>query len=440
MAVRQYIGARYVPKFFDNPDGSNEWLEGIAYEALTVVTYAGNSFTSKIPVPANVGSPNLNQKYWVNTGTGGGGDLNALQTQVNKNTDNISDINSKLNDFAIEKKKYIFLSDSYGVTDYPSTSGKTMMNLIAEYMGLSSDDFYQFPKGSCGFSRSDNNFNILLQENIANVANPEDITDIIVFGGANDQNNIVGNNVENSIKSFVDYCNTVCPNAKIGLACNSKTFKQNMYNVHDLVKQYQKISKFGGYYINGSEYIMHKLSQFRDDQVHPTPSSVDYLSMHLANGILTKNIDIYDELPLNLEVTSTDTWTTTYGLTSILPPYVGKLMYHNGIISFRTRQTAIITINAETPITFNGRAIRGGFINCNDSFFNAPTNDILYSFNGYAQMYNESNEYYTVPIAVYFSGVTDNKMYLGIIFNAATGTTFNAKSITIQCSGAVSQF
>lgn len=44
MAVRQYIGARYVPKYFENPDGSNDWLEGVTYEPLTIVTYAGNIF------------------------------------------------------------------------------------------------------------------------------------------------------------------------------------------------------------------------------------------------------------------------------------------------------------------------------------------------------------------------------------------------------------
>lgn len=64
----QYIGARYVPYFYENPNGTNEWLEGVSYEPLTVVSYGGNSFTSKKLVPSNIGSPNLNSEYWVNTG------------------------------------------------------------------------------------------------------------------------------------------------------------------------------------------------------------------------------------------------------------------------------------------------------------------------------------------------------------------------------------
>lgn len=67
MAVRQYVGARYVPKFFEW-SGSSEWVSGVAYEALTIVTRNGNSYTSKIPVPSNIGAPESNPDYWVSTG------------------------------------------------------------------------------------------------------------------------------------------------------------------------------------------------------------------------------------------------------------------------------------------------------------------------------------------------------------------------------------
>ena len=62
MANRQYVGARYVPKFADPVD----WNGTLSYEALTIVTHLGNSFTSKKPVPAGVDIGNA--EYWVNTG------------------------------------------------------------------------------------------------------------------------------------------------------------------------------------------------------------------------------------------------------------------------------------------------------------------------------------------------------------------------------------
>lgn len=60
--VRQYVGARYVPKFHD----PLEWSSEIAYEALTIVTHQGNSYTSMQPVPSGVDIANTD--YWAMTG------------------------------------------------------------------------------------------------------------------------------------------------------------------------------------------------------------------------------------------------------------------------------------------------------------------------------------------------------------------------------------
>nr|DAI41160.1 MAG TPA: tail spike protein [Caudoviricetes sp.] len=68
MATRQYIGARYVAKFFTNENNTNEWVGNIPYEALEIVTYMNNSYTSKIPVPPTNVTPNLDTEHWVLTG------------------------------------------------------------------------------------------------------------------------------------------------------------------------------------------------------------------------------------------------------------------------------------------------------------------------------------------------------------------------------------
>lgn len=87
MANLQYIGARYVPKFYLNPDypapdtRNNDWKSGVDYEALTIVTYNNDSYTSKQPVPDTVGSPIDNPDYWACT-TKYTAALVALQTTV----------------------------------------------------------------------------------------------------------------------------------------------------------------------------------------------------------------------------------------------------------------------------------------------------------------------------------------------------------------------
>lgn len=66
MSTRQYIGARYVPKFFENPNGSAEWIKEKTYEGLTIVTHLGDSYTSRKNVPINIDISNTD--YWVLTG------------------------------------------------------------------------------------------------------------------------------------------------------------------------------------------------------------------------------------------------------------------------------------------------------------------------------------------------------------------------------------
>lgn len=57
MAVRQFIGARYLVKF----DG--EWSQDNAYEAITAVTHNAYTYLSKQPVPANVDISNTD--FWL---------------------------------------------------------------------------------------------------------------------------------------------------------------------------------------------------------------------------------------------------------------------------------------------------------------------------------------------------------------------------------------
>ena len=81
MANIQYIGARYVPKFYENPDESNNWKADVAYEPLTVVTYQDNSYTSKKPVPATVSDPASEPSYWVLTANYNAA-IEALQEEI----------------------------------------------------------------------------------------------------------------------------------------------------------------------------------------------------------------------------------------------------------------------------------------------------------------------------------------------------------------------
>ena len=79
--VKQYVGARYVPKFASPV----EWAPSTFYEALTIVTFNNASYTSKVPVPPTVGNPANNPQYWALTGN-----YNAQVEQYRQETETVS--------------------------------------------------------------------------------------------------------------------------------------------------------------------------------------------------------------------------------------------------------------------------------------------------------------------------------------------------------------
>ena len=67
----QYIGARYVPIFYQNSldPTSSEWEVNVTYEPLTWVSLPnGYMYISKKEVPANIGTPASNPDYWIEAG------------------------------------------------------------------------------------------------------------------------------------------------------------------------------------------------------------------------------------------------------------------------------------------------------------------------------------------------------------------------------------
>ena len=88
MATRQYIGARYVIKVYENSQtaGSAEWETDTSYEPLTMVTFQNSSYLSKKAVPSTVGNPSENPTYWVITGAYNG-QIASLQSAINELSD-----------------------------------------------------------------------------------------------------------------------------------------------------------------------------------------------------------------------------------------------------------------------------------------------------------------------------------------------------------------
>lgn len=122
---RQYIGARYVPKFAD----PIEWDNQRSFEALTVVNYMGASYTSKKAVPAGVKPTDAN--YWAVTGN-----YNAQVEQYRQETVRMGeDIEGLINNVKqLEGKKIMIIGDSLSDPDVMAPNWVTLLkNKVAEY-------------------------------------------------------------------------------------------------------------------------------------------------------------------------------------------------------------------------------------------------------------------------------------------------------------------
>ena len=129
MAVREYVGARYVPLFAD----PIEWNDKRTYEPLTIVEHEGNSYTSRQFVP--LGIDISNDDFWALTGNYNAQveqyrqEVLAFDGRITKNT---NDIAKNANDIAAVKTvadnlgshvgtEFIVIGDSWSDTD-PSTT------------------------------------------------------------------------------------------------------------------------------------------------------------------------------------------------------------------------------------------------------------------------------------------------------------------------------
>lgn len=96
---RQYIGARYVIKVYENSENieSAEWESDTTYEPLVLVTYQNGSYLSKKDVPSTVGNPATNPIYWVQTGFYNGQIAN-LQHQIDAINDALDEYDGDIED------------------------------------------------------------------------------------------------------------------------------------------------------------------------------------------------------------------------------------------------------------------------------------------------------------------------------------------------------
>lgn len=322
MATRQYVGARYVPKFFDY-NGSSEWVSGVPYEALTIVTRNGNSYTSKKPVPSNIGAPETNSEYWASTGVynqqietyreevadvsnrmaTAEGNVSALQSTVNT-------LNNELNLLEEENRRFIFIADSYGMRVRPS-----YIDIIKSNMGLSATACYDLASSGASFSRPNNKFIDILTAASGNIANHDTITDIVVGGGFNDANylrngTLTASTIVTDISAFANYCKANYPNARLWLHfdayCNNVLANDSTIGTGGSINKfigicerlYASSGRFGYRYMSNVKYTLHNTALLDNTYFHPNAEGNIYLATNIMSYLLGGDCSVANSSPM----------------------------------------------------------------------------------------------------------------------------------------------
>lgn len=171
---RQYIGARYVPKFAD----PLEWSNVLQYEPLTIVSYMGQTYTSKIPVP--VGMPPTNTDFWALTGP--------QNAQVDCLSDKIRELEDRVNNLqklSFLHKNVVIIGDQW--LTQPSTANCALAKIKTAWADSTVRSLQTTTGGYMPSSTGGDSFADILGAAIAeDAAYLEGVDCIIIAGGVND--------------------------------------------------------------------------------------------------------------------------------------------------------------------------------------------------------------------------------------------------------------
>lgn len=287
---RQYVGARYVPKVM------GEWNKALQYEALSIVTYLGNSFTSKVPVPANIDI--TNKTYWVNTGN-----YNAQVEAYRQETAKLeNDLNNEiLNRKNDTKDNILWIGDSYSVNyNHKLPNGVRDM--------LNAKNWYEYSKGGAGFAGAwaGASFNDLIEQakKEMSASQKEMIKHVYIVGGANDSS-FLWTEVKPKVISTIQNARNSFPNATVCFifaSCAFDTYLDLFTKTKNIANDNYAPCIFAMpyYYLNGSFY--------NTDNLHFTEQATNYIISVISN--LISGSSYIPTITASLSSSSFEGWNT----------------------------------------------------------------------------------------------------------------------------------
>lgn len=293
MAIRQYIGARYVPRFLGTYDATQ------IYDALDVVDNgSGTSYIARKTVPA--GTPLTDTSYWFVYGASSGAIIQLQNDMIQAQNDIIS-IDKKIS------RKIVMISDSYGVEGSPFVA-HSFYYYLNQMLANSNYDvtLYTSALRGAAFARTgDSSYWYIteLQALESSIPDKTEITDVMIVGGYNDLLTYPMNGLVTSAETLTEmanfraYVNANYPLAKlhfIPVGSNVTTGSSQYFaNMNIRLGWFIKNLHDNGYAVHeNAPYVIATKYYHDTDLAHPSLEGQQEIAGLLFNYITTGNTDI----------------------------------------------------------------------------------------------------------------------------------------------------
>ena len=188
---------------------------------------------------------------------------------------------------ALSLGNVVVIGDSYGTGEIGPVTG--WPSICASYLGmLVNENFFIKCTGGAGFSPSgEKNYATMVTSLASTMQNTQKtaVTLVLFTGGLNDTSGVSEENVSAAISA----AKMAFPNARIAIATvgwSTDPVKTGAI-ANTVLPVYQACGKYGAYYVQNSEYILHNYTWLQSDGIHPTQEGVNHIATEMAQAILS---------------------------------------------------------------------------------------------------------------------------------------------------------
>lgn len=239
---------------------------------IVVLTDNGTAYLSRKPVPGGILIGNT--EYWLKLGI----------------IPNLTDI------ITIKRQKIVLIGDSYGTKNgaylTTDTITDTLPDVIQYYGGFTDNIYHKYVNGA-GFANGG------FLNNLQSLELPDDITDIYVMGGWNDETTRQGvteQGVITGMENFANYVKAHFPYVKYHLIfvasgvyhdIQTQTSGDGYYSegLRNAWRLYKKSGEYGFAFHNDASYVLHNSALIQQEGIHPNQNGVYELAKAIVSII-----------------------------------------------------------------------------------------------------------------------------------------------------------